>query len=141
MIRAASILGGRKVLRLEPHSPLDWVGVIRQGFPSNALNSFGANIGATNAELALMLGISVRALAGRRRKGILTPCESERMFRVARVAGHAEEVFGDLTSGLEWLKSPNVSLGGVTPISLLDTYIGADWVMDTLGRVEHGVFA
>lgn len=141
MIRAASILGGRKVLRTEPLSPLDWVYMIRKGFPSKSLDSFGANICATNAELAQMLGISSRVLASRRRKGILTPHESERILRVARVVGRAEEVFGDLTSGLEWMKSPNGSLGGGSPISLLDTDIGADWVMDALGRVEHGVFA
>jgi uncharacterized protein (DUF2384 family) len=29
----------------------------------------------------------------------------------------------------------------VTPLSLLDTDIGADSVLDTLGRIEHGVFA
>jgi hypothetical protein len=28
-----------------------------------------------------------------------------------------------------------------TPLSLLDTEIGAELVMDTLGRIEHGVFA
>jgi putative toxin-antitoxin system antitoxin component (TIGR02293 family) len=115
--------------------------MIRKGFPSKAMDSFGTNIGATNADLAQILGISIRALAWRRRKGVLTPSESERMFRVARVVGRAEEVFGDLTNGLEWMKSPNGSLSGVTPISLLDTDIGADWVMDALGRVEHGVFA
>ena len=141
MIRAASILGGRKVLRMEPLSLLDWVHMIRKGFPSKAIDSFGTNIGATNAELAQMLGISVRALAWRRRKGTLTPYESERMFRVARVVGRAEEVFDDLAKGLEWLKSPNSSLGGTSPMSLLDTCIGADWVMETLGRIEHGVFA
>lgn len=115
--------------------------MIRKGFPSKALDSFGANIGATDAELAGMLGISVRALTWRRRKGMLTPYDSERLFRVARVVARAEEVFGDLATGLEWLKSLNPSLGGVSPMSLLDTYIGGDWVMDTLGRVEHGVFA
>ncbi len=141
MIQLASLLGGRRVLHTTPLSPLDWVLLIRKGFPSKTLESFGAHIGATNAELAEILGISVRALAWRRRKGILTPCESERMFRVARVVGRAEEVFGDRAKGLEWLKSPNISLGGVSPMSLLDTYIGGDWVMDTLGRVEHGVFA
>lgn len=141
MIRAASILGGRKVLRTEPLSPLDWVYMIRKGFPAEVLDSFGASIGATNAELAQMLGISIRTLALRRRKGILTPCESELMFRVARVAGRAEEVFGDLAKGLEWLNSSNGSLGEASPISLLDTDTGADWVMDALGRIQHGVFA
>lgn len=141
MVQAASILGGRKVLFTEPLSSMDWVYKIRKGFPTKALDSFGANIGATSAELAQMLGFSVRALAWRRRKGVMTPNESERLFRVARVVGYAEEVFGNMAKGIEWLKCPNGSLGGISPISLLDTDIGGDWVMDTLGRIEHGVFA
>jgi uncharacterized protein (DUF2384 family) len=32
-------------------------------------------------------------------------------------------------------------LSGATPLSLLDTDIGAESVLDTLGRIEHGVFA
>jgi hypothetical protein len=33
------------------------------------------------------------------------------------------------------------ALSGATPLSLLDTDIGAENVLDTLGRIEHGVFA
>ena len=50
-------------------------------------------------------------------------------------------VFEDAQAALNWMQSPNASLGGVTPLSLLDTEIGADSVLDTLGRIEHGVFA
>jgi len=52
-----------------------------------------------------------------------------------------EDVFEDLDAAVDWLKSPNASLGGRTPLSLLDTDIGAESVIDTLGRIEHGVFA
>ena len=140
MTRAALILGGPKALRAALRSPLDWIYLIRKGFPSRALDSLGANIKATNVELAQMLGISVRALARRRRKGVLSPYESERLLHVAQVIARAEEVFDDLSDALVWLKSPNISLDGVTPISLLDTGIGAHYVMDTLGRIEHGIF-
>jgi len=37
-------------------------------------------------------------------------------------------------------ESPNRSLGNVTPLSLLDTDLGAEAVTDTLGRIEHGVY-
>jgi len=47
----------------------------------------------------------------------------------------------DLDAALDWLKSPNAALAGTTPLSLLDTDIGAESVLDTLGRIEHGVFA
>ncbi len=58
-----------------------------------------------------------------------------------RVVERAETVFEAPDSALNWLQSPNASLGGVTPLSLLDTDLGADSVLDTLGRIEHGVFA
>jgi hypothetical protein len=45
------------------------------------------------------------------------------------------------STAVDWLKSPNATFSGQTPLSLLDTEIGAELVMDTLGRIEHGVFA
>lgn len=139
--RVTSLLGGTKTFNLKRISSLDWVFMIRKGLPSLTLDSFGQKIHATNAELAQMLGVSVRTLAWRRRKGILTSNESERLYRVARVIARAEDVFDHRANGLTWLKSPNISLGGVTPISMLDTEIGAELVMDTLGRIEHGIVA
>ena len=44
-------------------------------------------------------------------------------------------------AALTWLKTPNAALFRASPLSLLDTDIGAESVMDTLGRIEHGVFA
>jgi putative toxin-antitoxin system antitoxin component (TIGR02293 family) len=57
------------------------------------------------------------------------------------VVGRANEVFEEPEAALHWLKSPNSALSGATPLSLLDTDIGAESVLDTLGRIEHGVFA
>ena len=67
--------------------------------------------------------------------------ESSKLLRLARVLGRANEVFEDPAAALNWLRSPNSALGGPTPLSLLDTDIGAESVRDTLGRIEHGVFA
>jgi putative toxin-antitoxin system antitoxin component (TIGR02293 family) len=122
-------------------NPFDWVSAIRRGFPSQALDSFAARLGATDLEIAGMLGISVRALAGRRRKKNLSPYESERLLRAAKTVARSEDVFGDLANGFSWLKATNISLGGVTPVSLIDTEIGSELVSDVLGRIEHGIVA
>ena len=53
----------------------------------------------------------------------------------------AEAVFEDPDAAMDWLKSANAALDGQTPLGLIDTDIGAENVMDTLGRIEHGVFA
>lgn len=62
-------------------------------------------------------------------------------MRLAWVVSRASEVFGDSVAAIDWLKSPNASLRGNAPLSLLDTDVGAEAVLDTLGRIEHGVFA
>lgn len=136
-----ALLGGRKVLQLRQRSALDWVLVIRRGLSSAAVDSLAKTLRVTQSELAVALGIPERTLARRKKEGTLNSEESAKLVRLARVVGRAKETFEDLDTALDWLKSPNAALSGATPFSLLDTDIGAESVMDTLGRIEHGVFA
>ena len=136
-----ALLGGRKVLQVKQRTALDWVLVIRQGLSSAAVDSLAKTLRVTQSELAVALGIPERTLARRKKEGTLNSEESAKLVRLARVVGRAKETFEDLDTALDWLKSPNAALSGATPLSLLDTDIGAESVMDTLGRIEHGVFA
>lgn len=136
-----ALLGGRKVLPSRQRSALDWVAVIRAGLSSAAVDSLAKTLRVTQAELAAALDIPERTLARRKKAGTLNSEESAKLVRLARVVGKAGETFEDLDTALDWLKSPNAALGGATPMSLLDTDIGAESVLDTLGRIEHGVFA
>lgn len=137
--KAAHLLGGTRIFHKRRMVPLDWIDAVRRGFPVLAVDAFGRNINATNAELAQILGVSPRALALRRTKGSLTPAESGRLFRVVKVVVRAEDVFGKLATGVAWLKAANISLGGVAPISLLDTETGAELVTNILSRIEYGI--
>ncbi len=136
-----ALLGGRKVLQVKRRTALDWVLIIRRGISSTAVDSLARTIRVTQSELAAALSISERALARRKKEGTLNSEESAKLVRLARVVWRAKETFEDLDTALDWLKSPNAALSGATPLSLLDTGIGAESVMDTLGRIEHGVFA
>lgn len=136
-----SVLGGKGVLGAKPQSSLDWVGVIREGIPAAAVESILSAVRLSQAELAQALGIPERTLARRKREGVLNSEESSKLLRLARVISRASEVFDDSVAAIDWLKSPNAALGGNAPLSLLDTDIGAESVLDTLGRIEHGVFA
>jgi putative toxin-antitoxin system antitoxin component (TIGR02293 family) len=140
-VTVEDLLGGKQVLRVEPRTPLQWVTVIRDGIPSAAVDALTRTLRVPQSELASSLGIPDRTLARRKKEGRLTSEESAKLVRLARVIERSEEVFEDLDAALDWLKSPNVSLAGATPLSLLDTDIGGESVMDTLGRIEHGVFA
>lgn len=140
-VSVESLLGGKQVLPIHPRTALQWITVIRQGIPSAASESLAKTLRMTQSELAASLGIPERTLARRKKEGMFNSEESAKLVRLARVVERAGEVFEDLDAALDWLKSPNAALSGVTPLSMLDTDIGAEAVLDTLGRIEHGVFA
>jgi putative toxin-antitoxin system antitoxin component (TIGR02293 family) len=140
-VSVESLLGGKQVLPIHPRTALQWITVIRQGIPSAASESLAKILRMTQSELAASLGIPERTLARRKKEGMFNSEESAKLVRLARVVERAGEVFEDLDAALDWLKSPNAALSGVTPLSMLDTDIGAETVLDTLGRIEHGVFA
>ena len=125
---------------MRQRSALDWVALVRQGLSSAAVDSIAGTIRVTQPELARALGIPERTLARRKREGTLTSEESAKLVRLARVVARAVETFEGLEAAIDWLKSPNAAMSGATPLSLLDTDIGAESVLDTLGRIAHGVF-
>ncbi len=70
----------------------------------------------------------------------LTEDESDRAVRLARIADHAERVFGDPEKAARWLRKPVPALHGRTPVALLQTETGARKVEDELIRIDHGIF-
>lgn len=114
---------------------------IRHGLPINQLRDLTAPLHISQTELVDTLHIPRRTLARRNNEGVLSREESEKVLRLARVTARAFEVFDHQENAVRWLKSPNPALQGVTPLSLMDTGIGGEMVMDVLGRIEHGVFA
>ncbi|MHB1074892.1 type II RES/Xre toxin-antitoxin system antitoxin [Thiobacillus sp.] len=140
-VSAASLLGLESDERKFHLTSMEWVSAIRRGIPSSAVDALTAFLLVSQTELSDALDIPVRTLVRRKGEGLLNSEESAKLVRVARMIQRAEEVFDDPDSARDWLKTSNTSLGGETPMSLLDTEIGAEAVMDTLGRIEHGVFA
>jgi putative toxin-antitoxin system antitoxin component (TIGR02293 family) len=136
-----NVLGGKDVLGVNLRSSIDWVGMIREGIPAAAIESILSAVRLSQSELAKALGIPERTLARRKRDGVLNSEESSKLLRLARVVSRASEVFDDSAAAIDWLKSPNAALRGNAPLHLLDTDVGAESVLDTLGRIEHGVFA
>lgn len=63
-----------------------------------------------------------------------------RVDGIVEITARAIEVLGAKEKALRWLKAPVRSLGGRTPLSLLDEPGGIERVEDALGRIEHGVW-
>lgn len=128
-------------LGLEIHDNRELLRLVRQGLPFVCLDRLAQVLALELGGLADLLQISARTLARRRQSGQLSAAESDRAARVARVWSHAMRVFGSQERALAWLKRENMALGGVVPLSLLDTDLGVSQVDGSLTRIEHGVFA
>ena len=133
------LLGG--VVRGKPRTPGEWIDLVRRGLPAAAVDSIAKAVGLSQAELCQLLATSERTLIRRKKDGRLSTDESAKVLRVARVVHRASAIFESRAKALDWLKSTNRALGSASPLSLLDTDLGAESVLDTLGRIEHGIFA
>lgn len=67
---------------------------------------------------------------------------SEEVLRqMAEITVKGLTVFEDSDKFFAWMKHPNSALSNKTPISLLIAELGAEMILDELGRIEHGVFS
>jgi putative toxin-antitoxin system antitoxin component (TIGR02293 family) len=137
---ALDIVGGAAVIGGNATAGVDLVRLVRRGLPVGAVQ-FVLDAGVlTPAELDRIV-LRRKTLANRRRLGTLTPEQSDRLVRVARVIAAAEETFGSRDKAGTWLRRPTTALAGESPLDLLDTDEGAREVETLLGRVGHGIAA
>lgn len=131
-------LGGEHSLGRTLSSDRDLRDAIREGFPPAVVEELMRTSGLTLKELAGALDLSPRSLQRRRRSGRLARYESDRLYRLARIVALANEYLGDHDRALRWLKRPNRALGGIPPVSAIDTELGARQVENVLGRIAYG---
>jgi len=116
--------------------------LIEKGFAWKTLQRFVRNTGLSVEQVADLVAIPRRTLARRKVAGRLSSQESDRLLRAARIYSRALELFdGDRDAATRWLTHANGALGGVTPIELARTEIGATEVDHLIGRIEHGIFS
>ncbi len=114
---------------------------LRDGLPFLSLAAVARGFEIAAGDLAALVGIPPRTLARRKKDRRLSPDESDRLFRLGRIATLAEEVLGTRAKAAGWLHAPNRALGGRVPLSELDTDLGAEQVETVLLRLSHGVVA
>ena len=136
-----SLLGGKKVLKQDIAEQDELREIVRRGLPFSALETFVHTMSIPTALIAKVLGLAPRTLARRKDQRLFTSVESDRLYRLARITSLAVHILGSQDKATQWLERRNRALGGESPLSLLDTDIGARQVEAVLGRIDHGVFS
>ena len=118
------------------------IGAVKRGFSIRHLEQFFEHTQLPKAAVLKVLKLTAseyqKRLTGRR----LTPLESERLWRLAKVYKKSLDLFeGNSEQATCWLKTPQRALQGVSPLLNTVTEPGAAEVEELIGRIEYGVLA
>ena len=139
-VSALDVIGGAAVVGADAVPGLDIVRLVRRGLPVGAVQVMPDTGRPTLAELDRIV-LPRRTLMNRRKSGTLTPGQSDRLVRLARILAAAEETFGNQARAAAWLRHATTALGGERPLDLLDTDQGARDVEILLGHMAHSIAA
>ncbi|PYJ28217.1 MAG: hypothetical protein DMF24_04835 [Verrucomicrobia bacterium] len=121
--------------------PAELIRKIQKGLRFTELETLQHSLDMPFEQLAAKLSISRSTLQRRKHAGRLSPNESDKLLRFARLLDHATDVFGDIEKARAWLKHPQYGLGGAIPLDYAETEIGAHEVDNLLGRIDYGVYS
>jgi putative toxin-antitoxin system antitoxin component (TIGR02293 family) len=138
--KVADMLGSYEVFRTPLKSEMQLFDEVQQGLPPAALDQMVKHHLLSLEEMNHLV-VSPRTLARRRKEKHLSPEESDRLARLARIMAYAEEVFGDREKAHTWLRRPNRAMEGRLPLDLLETETGGRIVETILGRIQHGIYS
>jgi putative toxin-antitoxin system antitoxin component (TIGR02293 family) len=130
------------LLGLKTIDPVNILQAVERGLGFRTLERFQRNFSLSLTQLTQLIQIPPTTLIRRRQTGRLTPEESDRLMRAARLFAKALELFeGDHVAARKWLSTPQTALGGVRPLEVSKTEVGAREVESLIDRLEHGVIS
>ena len=122
----------------ELSSLMDLASAIADGLPKQALRKTAQRVFDKPSEVNVLM-YKIVPEATYKRRTLLTPAESERTERLARVIAMAEYVWDDFEDAHEWLKTPHPEMDGVTPIQCAMSELGARRVEEVLNMLFYGI--
>lgn len=128
------IMGGERVLGRRVRAADELRRAVDAGLPVQALSELVRHLG----EPALKYRVVPKATLARRRLK-LSPAESERVERLARLVALAEYVWEDADKGRRFMLGRQASLGGERPVDLARSELGARQVEELLWQMEYSI--
>lgn len=119
------------------------IAIIREGISYEALDVIASRLGLPTKALLDLFDIPQTTFNKKKReKAALSSRDSELILLIIELLDYGLEVFNHETSKFHsWFLRPNISLGGHTPFSFLDTVTGIDEVKFCLQRIDYGIYA
>jgi putative toxin-antitoxin system antitoxin component (TIGR02293 family) len=136
----ARVMGGERTLRRRIRTLADLRRAVDDGLPAAALDQTVRHVaGEGQAATELKYRIVPKTTLQRRRGERLSPEESQRLERLARMAALAEAVWENQVLAHEFLTSAQPQLGGERPVDLAMSDLGTREVEGLLIKLEYSL--
>lgn len=139
--RITSVLGGSAQVGLTIQNDFDLIKITRKGLPKSVVTSLSKILGISMEKMSDLLHVSYRTIQRKNSSDLLNVYSTEQVLEIAEVISRGIEVLGSLEAFTAWLHSNLRHLNYEKPINFLDTSFGTNMVLDTLGRIEYGVYS
>ena len=136
--RIIEVMGGAATLGRSATSIAELDRAVADGLPKGALRCLVNRLYPERGEARRAL-YRVVPEATYKRRTRLSPEESSRTERLARITASAEYVWENREDAREWLMRPHAELGGRAPIEQGSTELGARQVEELLERLFYGI--
>jgi putative toxin-antitoxin system antitoxin component (TIGR02293 family) len=133
------VLGGGRALGRPVASLLDLDNAVERGLPKSTLRNVAQRVYSDAAEQRAMMYRIVPEATYKRRRERLSPAESGRTERMARVVAMAEEVWQDRDEARRFLTTPHPEIGGKSPLDAALTELGARQAEEVMIRILYGL--
>lgn len=117
--------------------------LVREGIPYQSIEVISQRLNRPVKSVLNWVGMPQTTYNKKKsERSLLDSRDSELILLMSELIDFGVEVFnGEHEKFERWMKKPNLSLGGNTPESLLDTITGISEVKFCLNRIESGNFA
>lgn len=132
-------------------TPIERIGIIRQGIPAKVLLDLVVDMGITKERVILTLHLPRATINRRIRKQDALPAEcAERFLGLQKMIGQVEVMVAESGANVdfnaprwvgEWIDQPAPALGGAKPAEYLDTIEGQKMVAGLLAKMQSGAYA
>lgn len=135
--RIASVMS----LAASPHSFAELDALVAHGLPKDALKSSVNRLFPNGDDRRKLLYRIVPEATYKRRRTNLSPDESEKTERLARIFATAQYVWGNEEDARAFLNTPHPMLKGSSPLDVSLTELGARRVEELLWKLFYGIAA
>jgi putative toxin-antitoxin system antitoxin component (TIGR02293 family) len=137
--QTGKVLGGQRVLGKAVTSLLELNDAVERGLPKATLRIVVQHVFPDASDQRALMRRIVPEATYKRRRERLSPVESERTERLARVVAIAEDVWQDRDQARCFLTTPHPEIGGKTPVDAALTELGARQAEEVMARIVYGL--